>query len=143
MFDGGAVNLSERKSTFLAILVVVCIVAAGAPLSAQRPADGARDAIRTRPQVPVRPPTRNNLPSTRPPIADAVEGVLANGLQRRLQLNDDQLNRIRPALRNSLRRRNQLAQESIQRRNQLNQALREDRSEQEIEDLISYIETLR
>jgi hypothetical protein len=78
----------------------------------------------------------NNAVPVRPPIADALEGVLANGLQRRLRLNDTQLDRIRPALRESLRRRNQLAQETIRRRNELDLALREGRSGQEIDDRI-------
>jgi hypothetical protein len=127
------------------LLFPVVILATGSMLHGtpiQRPRDGGRDAVRTRPQtqIPVRPRVPNNLAATRPPIADALEGIFANGLQRRLGLDDDQLNQIRPALRDSLQRRNRLAQQSIRERNELNRALREERSEQEIEELIGNVD---
>jgi hypothetical protein len=120
------------------------LLAVGAPLCAaplQRPGT-VRDAPRARPQpqVPLRPPAAANRVPTRPPIADALEGVLANGLQRRLRLNDAQLDRIRPALRDNLQRRNRLAQDSIGRRNEIREALREGRSEEEIERLIEQLD---
>ena len=125
------------------LLVLVTALATGTALSAaplQRPRDSQRDPVRPGPQtqVPIRPP--NTLVPSRPPIADALEGIFANGLQRRLGLDDDQLNRIRPALRLSLERRNRLAQELIRRRNELNQALREERSGEEIDELIGRVD---
>jgi hypothetical protein len=126
-------------------LRVACVaLAIGVPLAAaptQRPAaDAPRDVVRPRPQVPVRPPAPNNVAPTRPPIADALEGVLANGLRRRLRLDDAQLDRIRPALRSSLERRNRLAQESIRTREELSRAVQEERSEGEIEGLIARLD---
>lgn len=127
------------------LIVPAVLLAAGLlfdAAAAQRPRDGVRDSIPTRPRadVPVRPPAPNTRVRTRPPIADALEGVFANGLQRRLELNDDQLNRIRPALRDSLQRRNRLAQESLRLRREINQALRENRSAEDIDDLISELD---
>lgn len=139
--------MMRRVRPVIRILMIVLIAWAGggagvlvsaAPL--QRAREGAPDVARPRAQAPVRPPRAGNASPVRPPIADALEGVLANGLQRRLRLNENQLNRIRPALRESLQRRNRLAQENIQVRNELARAAREDRSEEEIESLISELE---
>lgn len=136
-----------RRMRLIRILLIVLITwaapGAGALVSAaplQRTRDRAPDVARPRTQAPVRPPRPGNAAPVRPPIADALEGVLANGLQRRLRLNENQLNRIRPALRESLQRRNRLAQENIQVRNELARAAREDRSEEEIDNLIRQLE---
>ena len=136
-------NIMKSMRNWLVVPAVLLAVATVTDAAVQRPQrDGVRDSIGARQpaRIPVRPPAPDNLPRTRPPISDALEGVFANGLQRRLQLNDDQLNRIRPALRDSLRQRNRLAQESIRRRNELNRAVRDSRSEQEIEDLIGQLD---
>lgn len=124
---------------FVALLLTPPANAAVSTPVSQRPRDSAPDRVRP-PNVRVRPPATNNRAPTRPPIADALEGVLANGLQRRLQLDNDQLSRIRPRLRQSLQLRNRLAQESIQRRNELSEALRDGRSEEEIEALIGQLD---
>lgn len=132
---------SLLTSPIVRILAAVLITWAGAggvlvsaaPL--QRTRDRAPDVARPR-AAPVRPPRAGNATPVRPPIADALEGVLANGLRRRLRLNDNQLNRIRPALRESLQRRNRLAQENIRVREELNRAAQEGRSEEEIDGLI-------
>jgi hypothetical protein len=132
------------------LLIVLTMWVSGgglAPVSAaplQRARDRAPDVARPRAQAPVRPPRAGNAAPVRPPIADALEGVLANGLRRRLRLNENQLNRIRPALRESLQRRNRLAQENIRARNELARAAQEGRSEEEIDGLIrQYEETNR
>jgi hypothetical protein len=126
-------TLMGRSILTMALIAGMAAGLAGASL--QRPSDRP-DAPRTRPPAAVRPPATAGRVPTRPPIADALEGVFANGLRRRLRLNDTQLERIRPALRESLQRRNRLAEDSIRRREELGRAAGEGRNAEEIDRMI-------
>lgn len=92
---------------------------------------GPRQIGQVRPQ---RPRTRpNNLRAAdAAPIQEIVEGFYVSRIQEALDLSDEQFTRVLPALRNSLRQRNELGVRRARALNALRQAVENNGSDDEI-----------
>ena len=117
----------KATASILMILVLLAGTGIAGPIIQQGPLNiGKAGPQREGRLVP------DNRGRNRAPIQEVIEGLYVSRFLQELELNDDQFARVLPALRDSLRQRNQLGQRRSRALNALRRSIQEGASDDEI-----------